>query len=110
MHSQCLGQGGNMATYGKHKYSVAESGNLSIGQNGFKELVSAGNTGDGNFMAFYVTGSNADDQATIAATTHVGDDMTACNFTTGSLVYGPFKKITMSSPTAADVHVLCYRG
>ena len=48
--------------------------------------------------------------ATIAATTHIGDDMTACIFTSGSLVYGPFKKITMSSPTDADVHVLCYKG
>ena len=93
-----------------HKYTVAEATNLQLGQNGFKELDSAGNTGDGTFCAFYVTGSNADDQATIAATTHVGDDMTACNFTTGSLVYGPFKKITMSSPTDADVHVLCYYG
>ena len=95
---------------GIHKYTVAEGVGLQLGQAGFKELTVAGNTGDGTFCPFYVTGSNADDQATIAATTHVGDDMTACNFTTGSLVYGPFKKITMSSPTDADVHVLCYYG
>ena len=95
---------------GIHKYTVAEGVGLQLGQAGFKELTSAGNTGDGTFAAFYITGSNADDQATIAATTHVGDDMTACNFTTGSLVYGPFKKITMSSPTDANVHVLCYYG
>ena len=95
---------------GIHKYTVAEGVGLQLGQAGFKELTAAGNTGYGTFAAFYITGSNADDQATIAATTHVGDDMTACNFTTGSLVYGPFKKITMSSPTDADVHVLCYYG
>ena len=95
---------------GIHKYTVAEGVGLQLGQAGFKELTGAGNTGDGTFAAFYITGSNADDQATIAATTHVGDDMTACNFTTGSLVYGPFKKITMSSPTDANVHVLCYYG
>ena len=99
-----------MATYGKHKYSVAESGNLSIGQSGFKALVSAGNTGDGNFCAFLVTGSGASDQATVAATCHIGDDLVACNFTTGTLVYGAFKKITFSAPTDTDVHLLCYYG
>ena len=96
--------------YGLNSYTVQEGMNAQLGQAGFKEIISAGNSGDGNFVAFYVTGSNADDQATVAATTHLGDDMTACNFTTGSLVYGPFKKITMSSPTDADVHVLCYYG
>ena len=97
-----------------HKYTVQEAVNLKIGQNGFKELTAAGNTGDGIFCAFYVTGKgttdSVDDQATIAATCHTGDDMTACIFTSGSLVYGAFKKITMSSPTDADVHVLCYYG
>ena len=101
-------------TAGLHKYTVAEATNLQLGQNGFKELTSAGNTGDGTFCAFYVTGKgttdSVDDQATIAATCHIGDDMTACIFTSGSLVYGAFKKITMSSPTDADVHVLCYHG
>ena len=96
--------------YGLNSYSVQESNNAKIGQAGFKELTAAGNTGDGNFVAFYVTGKSADDEAVIAATTHVGDDMTACIFVTNSLVYGPFKKITMSSPTDADVHVLCYYG
>ena len=110
MHSQCLGQGGNMATYGKHKYSVAESGNLSIGQSGFKELVAAGNTGNGNFCAFLITGEEESDHAVVAATCHIGDDMTACKFRVGQLVYGAFNKITVTSPADADVHVLCYYG
>ena len=93
-----------------HKYTVAEATNLQLGQNGFKELDSAGNTGDGTFCAFYVTGAAAADVATVAATCHVGDDMTATPFLQGTLVYGAFKKITMSSPTDADVHVLCYYG
>lgn len=96
--------------YGVQKYTVQESNNLKLGQNGFKELASAGNTGDGNFVAFYVTGAAATDVATIAATSHVGDDLTATPFLAGSIVYGPFKKITMSSPTDADVHVICYYG
>tara|TARA_R110000824_G_scaffold51753_4_gene144093 strand:- start:385 stop:681 length:297 start_codon:yes stop_codon:yes gene_type:complete len=95
---------------GIHKYTVSESNNLKLGQNGFKELTGAGNTGDGTFVAFYVTGKAVDDEAVVAATCHAGDDMTACIFTSGSLVYGAFKKITMSSPTDADVHVLCYYG
>ena len=101
-------------TSGLHRYTVQEAQNATLGQAGFTELTAAGNTGDGDFVAFYVTGKgttdSVDDQATIAATTHIGDDMTACIFTSGSLVYGPFKKITMSSPTDADVHVLCYHG
>ena len=99
-----------MATAGLHKYTVSESNNLKLGQNGFKELTSAGNTGDGNFIAFHVTGAAADDDCTIAATTHIGDDMTAVTITANTLVYGAFKKITMSSPTGGNVHVLCYYG
>jgi len=99
---------------GKHKgiqnYTVQESNNLLLGQLGFKELTAAGNTGDGHFVAFYVTGKATSDDCTIEATTHVGDDLTACKFKTNSLVYGPFKKITMSSPTDGDVHVICYYG
>jgi len=96
--------------YGLNSYTVQEGMNAQIGQAGFKALVSAGNTGDGNFCAFLVTGSGASDQATVAATCHVGDDMVACNFITGTIVYGAFKKITFSAPTDADVHVLCYYG
>tara|TARA_R100000781_G_scaffold37859_1_gene26709 strand:- start:986 stop:1285 length:300 start_codon:yes stop_codon:yes gene_type:complete len=99
-----------MATTGLHKYTVAEATNLQLGQNGFKELDSAGNTGDGTFCAFQVTGGAADDVATVAATCHIGDALTATPFLAGTIVYGAFKKITMSSPTDADVHVLCYYG
>ena len=89
-----------------------EATNLILGQAGFKVLKSAGHTGAGanTFVAFLITGSNADDQCTIAATTSIGDELEACNFTTGTLVYGPFTQITMSSPTDADVHVICYYG
>jgi hypothetical protein len=97
-------------TAGLHKYTVAEATNLQLGQNGFIELDSAGNTGDGYFCAFLVTGAAASDVATVAATCHIGDGLTATPFLAGTIVYGAFKKITMSSPTDADVHVLCYKG
>ena len=98
-------------TAGLHKYTVAESNNLLLGQNGFIELDSAGNTGDGYFVAFQIIGpGTVDDVATVGATCHTGDDLTATSLMTGTIIYGPFKKITMSSPTDADVHVLCYKG
>tara|TARA_Y100000361_G_scaffold12195_1_gene9691 strand:- start:20 stop:331 length:312 start_codon:yes stop_codon:yes gene_type:complete len=95
---------------GLYNYTVSESNNLKIGQNGFKELASAGNTGDGQFIAFYVIGAEAGDTCVIEATCHQGDDLTSTTFMAGELVYGAFKKITMSSPSDGDVHVLCYYG
>ena len=95
---------------GIHKYTVAEGVGLQLGQAGFKELTSAGNTGDGTFCAFYVTGDDAGNLVTVAATTHTGDNLTATPFLVGSLVYGPFKKITTTSHTDTEVHVLCYYG
>ena len=101
--------------HGLNSYTVQESNNARLGQAGFKELDSAGNTGDGNFIAFQIIGPGTDyedsiDSATVGATCHVGDDLTATAIAVGTIVYGPFKKITMSSPTDADVHVLCYYG
>ena len=109
MHGQCLGQEVNMPA-GIRKYTVAESTNLQLFQNGFIELDSAGNTGDGNFCAFQIISPTAGDVATVGATCHIGDDLTATSLIAGTIIYGPFKKITMSSPTDADVHVLCYYG
>ena len=101
--------------YGLNSYTVQESNNAILGQAGFKELDSAGNTGDGNFIAFQIIGPGHEDgedadQATVGATCYVGDDLTATALAIGTIIYGPFKKITMSSPTDADVHVLCYYG
>ena len=96
--------------HGIHKYTVAESNNLLLGQNGFSELTAAGSTASGNFIAFYVTGEEAADKCTVAAVSHIGDNLTATPFLQGTLVYGAFRQITMSSPTDANVHVLCYHG
>ena len=96
--------------YGLNAYTVQEGMNAQIGQAGFKELTAAGNTGDGNFCAFLITGEAATDHAVVAATCHTGDNMTACKFRVGQIVYGAFNKITVTSPSDADVHVLCYYG
>ena len=100
-----------MAHRGIRHYSGDESGNVGLGQLGFKELSAAGNTGDGNFVAFKIIGPGTDnDAATVGATCHQGDDLTATPIASGEMIWGAFKKITMSSPTDADVHVLCYYG
>ena len=117
-----------MAHRGIMQYSGDEGSNIALGQLGFKELIpSSGTSGSGNigtsgdktgdtlFVAIKVVGQASvdflsDDFITITAESLHGDDLTACIFTAGSLVYGPFKKITMSSPTDGDVHVLCYYG
>ena len=97
--------------YGLNSYTVQEGMNVKLGQAGFMELTVAGNTGDGNFVAFQIIGpGTVDDVATVGATCHVGDDLTATALMSGTIIYGPFKKITMSSPTDADVHVICYYG
>ena len=99
-----------MAHQGIYQYSGDESGNVALGQLGFKELIVAGNTGDGNFVAFKVIGAESTDTCTVAATCHQGDDLTGTTIMSGEIIWGPFKKITMSSPTDGDVHVLCYYG
>ena len=99
-----------MAHKGIYQYSGDEGSNVALGQLGFKELTSAGNTGDGNFVAFKVIGAESTDTCTVAATCHQGDDFTGTTIMAGEIIWGPFKKITMSSPTDGDVHVLCYYG
>ena len=99
-----------MSHKGMREYGGEESGNVALGQLGFKELTSAGNTGDGNFVAFKVTGASSTDIATVAATCHQGDDLTATPFLAGEIIWGAFKKITVSAVTDSDVHVLCYYG
>ena len=101
-------------TAGIHKYTVAESNNLLLGQNGFKELTTDTNTGDGYFVAFQIIGpatAYEDDPAvvTIATTAHLGDPMTATALRIGTIVYGAFKRITTTS-IGTNVKVLCYYG
>ena len=99
-----------MAHKGIREYGGEESGNVALGQLGFKELTATGNTGDGNFVAFKVIGASAADTATIAAVCYQGDNLTATPFIAGEIIWGPFKRITVSAVTDADVHVLCYYG
>ena len=105
-----------MAHRGIRQYSGDESGNVGLGQLGFKILeTSTASTGNGNFFMIKVLGGvAAADVERIAVTTHQGDGSagTAINFDdvlTGEVIYGCFKNITITTP-GTDVKVLCYYG
>ena len=93
---------------GLHTYSGEEGMNASLGQTGFKVLTGSDNTGDGNFIAFQVVGNATTGKANVAATVHTGDAISAFDIDQGTIVYGPFKRITVG--TATTCIVLCYYG
>ena len=98
-----------MAHKGIYQYSGDEGSNVALGQVGFKVLTSAGNTGDGNFVAFKVLGGAATVNVDIDCTCHQGDDLSIDNVLTGEIVWGPFKRITIDN-VGAGIQVLCYYG
>tara|TARA_X000001382_G_C3137469_1_gene168403 strand:+ start:321 stop:650 length:330 start_codon:yes stop_codon:yes gene_type:complete len=99
---------------GIRQYQGDESGNVGLGQLGFKALTSAGNTGDGNFFMIKVVGGAATAVVTLELETHQGDGPTGSSVTitgilTGEVIYGAFKKITSTSQ-GSNIVVLCYHG
>ena len=72
-----------MAHKGIYQYGGDEGGNVALGQLGFKVLTSAGNTGDGQFVAFKVLGGAADVNVDIDCTCHQGDELSINNVLTG---------------------------
>ena len=98
-----------MAHKGIYQYGGDEGGNVALGQLGFKVLTSAGNTGDGQFVAFKVLGGAADVNVDVDCTSHQGDDLSITNVLTGEIVWGPFKRITIAN-VGTGIQVLCYYG
>ena len=98
-----------MAHKGIRQYTGDEGSNLALGQAGFKVLDSAGNTGDGNFVAFKVLGGAATVNVDIDCTCHQGDALSIDNVLTGEIVWGPFKRITIDN-VGTGIQVLCYYG
>ena len=98
-----------MAHRGIRQYNGDESGNVGLGQLGFKALTSAGNTGDGNFFMIKVLGGAAAVDVDIDCTCHQGDALSINNVLTGEVIYGAFKKVTISN-VGAGIQVLCYYG
>ena len=98
-----------MAHRGMRQYSGDESGNIALGQLGFKELGGSSNTGDGNFVAFKVIGGAATVDVDVVCTCHIGDDLTIPAVLTGEIIWGPFKNIAISN-IGTGIKVLCYYG
>ena len=94
---------------GIRTYQGDESGNVAIGQLGFKVLTSASNTGDGYFVAFKVLGGASTVNVDIDCTVHTGDELSIDNVLTGEIVWGPFKRITIDN-VGTGIQVLCYYG
>ena len=98
-----------MAHKGLRQYSGDDGSNLALGQLGFKVLSAAGNTGDGNFVAFKVLGGAAAVDVDIDCTCHQGDALSIDNVLTGEIVWGAFKRITIDN-VRTGIQVLCYYG
>ena len=105
-----------MAHKGIRQFQGDESGNIALGQLGFKildgtHLTNDEDTGDGHFVAFKVIGGvDSADTAEIEATVHQGEALTGRNFLVGDIVWGTFKKITCTAKSESTIAVLCYYG
>tara|TARA_R100001594_G_scaffold135753_1_gene177686 strand:- start:140 stop:421 length:282 start_codon:yes stop_codon:yes gene_type:complete len=90
---------------GLHKYTVQEGVNLQLGQAGF-DLIAAGSTSaeTGTYVAIYNSSTN---NATIDATSAVGDSLSSFVLLSGDIIYGNFTSIDCDT---ADVVLVCYRG
>tara|TARA_E500000331_G_scaffold333209_1_gene357204 strand:+ start:1490 stop:1777 length:288 start_codon:yes stop_codon:yes gene_type:complete len=88
------------AKYGKVRYTVVESNNLKLGQQGFK-VISDTNAHTGTFVAIKVVGGNA----SVSATSKIGDSISSLTIRQDDIIYGAFSSITLGSGT-----VLAYYG
>ena len=105
-----------MAHKGIRQFQGDESGNVALGQLGFK-ILNQGDTGtsvatgNGHFVAFKVVGgADSADTADVSATVHQGDALASKKFLVGDIVWGAFKNITNASRSEATVAILCYYG
>ena len=90
---------------GIHKYSVQEGVNLQLGQAGF-DVIAAGTTATetGTYIAIY---NSSAVNATINATSAVGDSLSSFVLLSGDMIYGNFTDVDCDT---ADVVIICYRG
>jgi hypothetical protein len=95
---------------GIYQYGGDESGNVALGQLGFKVLTASGNTtDDGTFAALKVIGGLSTAKAAVQVTVHQGEGFT-CTILTGEIIWGPFKNVTLSGTPGTSVIVLAYYG
>lgn len=96
-----------MAHKGIRQYQGDESGNIALGQLGFKVVAASNDSGDGNWVAFKVIGGAATTTAAITTVALQGDPLVV-TCVTGEIVWGAFKKISVGA--AVGTQVLCYYG
>ena len=118
-----------MAHKGVRHFSGDESGNVALGQLGFKQLIpssgtsgsgsvgtSGDKTGDTFFTAIKVVGQGtvdyvADDFITITAESLQGDDLTACRLLAGDIIWGCWNYVAVTGQeTSNALKLLVYYG
>ena len=100
-----------MAHRGLRQYTGDESGNVGLGQLGFKVLTTGTlASGEGDFFMIKVIGDAAATNVDLSITCHQGDDVDIHACVTGEVIYGAFKSITISNLSVSTVKVLCYYG
>lgn len=80
------------------RFNEVEAGNLSLGQLGFDEVTG---TESGTWIAIQAIGADA----TLSATSNVGDNLSSVTLYEGGIIYGNFSQIVVTSGK-----VLAYRG
>ena len=105
-------------TAGIHKYTVAESNNLQLGQNGFDIYYNSGEPSNetGNWIALQALGVSANALVLVHAETAIGDNL-GDNGSTGevtlqgggAVLYGNFNKLVSATIAAGSV-LIAYRG
>ena len=87
------------------KLSTNQAQNIQLGQAGF-DVIAAGTTAaeTGTYIAIY---NSSAANATINATSAIGDSLSSFVLLSGDMVYGNFTSIDCDT---ADVVIICYRG
>tara|TARA_R110002020_G_scaffold133353_1_gene297511 strand:+ start:2964 stop:3287 length:324 start_codon:yes stop_codon:yes gene_type:complete len=103
--------------YGLQAYTVQESNNLQLGQNGFDVFYNGAepdNT-EGNWVALLGISTSSGGSVGVCAETVIGDNLSD-NGSTGEvqlvnnvIVYGTFNKIVSANISAGEV-LIAYRG
>ena len=83
---------------GRYRYNEQATANLGLGQNGFDEITG---TESGDWIAIKAIGGDA----TLSATSSIGDNVSSFTLDKGDLIYGVFSDIAVTVGT-----VLAYRG
>ena len=89
---------------GIHKYTVVESNNLLLGQNGFDVVAESAGAVTGNWIAVYNPDASA---ISIDVTSAIGDSFAALSVCSNGLIYGNFTTVECETGSKS---LIAYRG